>query len=264
MSSVERIAKLLNQAENAGTEAEADTFMQKAQTLATVHSIDLARARHATAEKERTTPVVRDIHIGTRGKRGLRTCADLFFGIADANDISCTIASDSTTVHAYGFAEDIDVAEALFGSLLTQMVTASESFKRSGQWRREVVERWECDDNGMWITVQHPLGWLTSRLNFQEAYAWRIRERLSAARDAEEQRQIEAEPASATALVLASKRQAVAEYFEPARACARGSYRGGTSGRVSELGWNAGYAAADDARLSAATAISGARVAINA
>ena len=56
---LERIAALLNQAENAGTEAEAAVFMEKAQALATLRGIDLARARSHTKGKESTTPIHR-------------------------------------------------------------------------------------------------------------------------------------------------------------------------------------------------------------
>ncbi len=42
---IERIAKLLNKAENAGTPQEAHIYFEKAQNLATAHSISLAKAR---------------------------------------------------------------------------------------------------------------------------------------------------------------------------------------------------------------------------
>lgn len=188
---LERIAKLLNQAENAATEAEAATFMEKAQELATVHSIDLARARHATKAKERTLPVSRTIHIGDAGTRGLRTLTDLYLGIAAANDIRCTIAHNATRVYAVGFAEDIDISEALFASLLVQQANSLEVFKKAGEWKNETVyhEPKSYWDDGVW----KPQTWLTARLNFQDAYASRIRRRLHEAKWAEEERQRKAD-----------------------------------------------------------------------
>lgn len=187
---LDRIAKLLNQAENAGTSAEAETFMAKAQELATVHSIDLARARHATKAKERTTPIQRDVTIGIQGSRGLRTLVDLYLGIASANDITCTIAGNATRVYAVGFAEDLDIAEALFASLQVQQAKALDAFKASGEWRNDlayVEGRWTRDD---WIPGQYkPVTWLTARLNFQDAFASRIRTRLIQAKITEEARQ---------------------------------------------------------------------------
>ncbi len=187
---LDRIAKLLNQAENAGTSAEAETFMAKAQELATVHSIDLARARHATKAKERTTPIQRDVTIGIQGSRGLRTLVDLYLGIASANDITCTIAGNATRVYAVGFAEDLDIAEALFASLQVQQAKALDAFKASGEWRNDlayVEGRWTRDD---WIPGQYkPVTWLTARLNFQDAFASRIRTRLIQTKITEEVRQ---------------------------------------------------------------------------
>ena len=189
---LERIAKLLNQAENAGTEAEADVFMAKAQELATIHSIDLARARHATIAKERTLPVQRTIHIGERGTKGLRTLTDLYLGIAAANDIRCTIAHDATRVYAVGFAEDIDVSEALFASLQVQQSKALDEFKRRGDWKSEKVYIEPRYNRWGEVTNQYgykPQTWLTARLNFQDAFASRIRSRLHTAKWAEEDRQ---------------------------------------------------------------------------
>lgn len=192
---LERIAKLLNQAENAGTSEEAAVFMAKAQTLATTYSVDLAKARHITKNKEKTVPVQRTIHIGEARTRGLRTLVDLYLGIAAANDIKVTIAHNATRVYAVGFAEDLDIAEALYASLLTQQAKAAEDFKRNGDWKGEKVwhEGKSWWDSGEW----KPQTWLTARLNFQDAFASRIRTRLHDAKWAEEQRIKDAEAEAA-------------------------------------------------------------------
>ena len=44
-----------------------------------------------------------------------------------ANDVQCDITATSTVIYAYGFADDIDVCEALYSSLLVQMVRASDA-----------------------------------------------------------------------------------------------------------------------------------------
>lgn len=195
---LDRIAKLLNQAENAGTPEEADIFMAKAQELATLYSVDLAKARHATKDKEKTVPEQRTIHIGERGGRGLRTLVDLYLGIAAANDITCTIAHNATRVYAVGFKEDLDISEAVYASLVTQQAKAADEFKRGGEWRRETVyvrDRWGYGE-------YKPQSWLTARLNFQDAYASRIRYRLWEAKDAEEQRIKDAEAEKARRIHL--------------------------------------------------------------
>jgi hypothetical protein len=183
---LERIAKLLNQAENAGTEAEAAVFMSKAQTLATTYSVDLAKARHITKNKQKTVPQQRQVHIGSAGSRGLRTLVDLYLGIAGANDIQCTIAHNATYVNAVGFAEDLDVAEALYASLLTQQAKTADDFKRNGDWRDEKI--W-VESRDYWRSGEYkPQTWLTARLNFQDAFASRIRSRLAEAKREELER----------------------------------------------------------------------------
>ncbi len=260
---LERIAKLLNQAENAANEAEAAAFMEKAQQLATTYSVDLAKARHVTKSKERTLPEQRTVVIGERGTKGLRTLVDLYLGIAAANDITCTIASTATRVYAVGFAEDLDVAEALYASLVTQMAKAAEDFKRNGDWKKEMVY------TNSWPYREKPQSWLTARLNFQEAFATRIRQRLYGAKVEAETAIIKAEAAAVdgapgASLVLVEKEDAVREAAAPMLARARGSYRGGTSGAQSRSGRIAGRSAADKARLSGSTPIGGARGAISA
>ena len=104
-----RIAALLRQAEGTDNQHEADAFMAAAQRLATATSIDLAVARaHSDKRTQTQAPVQRTITIGNAGTRGLRTYVQLFTVIALANDVKCDVASNSTFVYAYGFAEDID------------------------------------------------------------------------------------------------------------------------------------------------------------
>ena len=123
-----RIAALLRQAEGTDNAHEADAFMTAAQRLATAASIDLAVARsHAANRSAAQAPTQRTITIGSAGTRGLRTYVQLFVMIAAANDVRCDVASNSTFVYAYGFAEDIDATHALYASLVVQMVRASDS-----------------------------------------------------------------------------------------------------------------------------------------
>ena len=129
-----RIAALLRQAEGTDNTHEADAFMTAAQRLATAASIDLAVARsHAANRSAAQAPTQRTITIGSAGTRGLRTYVQLFVVIATANDVRCDIASNSTFVYAYGFAEDIDASHALYASLVVQMVRASDSLPLLGR-----------------------------------------------------------------------------------------------------------------------------------
>lgn len=289
---LDKIAKILNQAENAGTEEEAAVFTEKAQELATLYGVDLAKARFATKSKEKTTPIQKTVHIG-RGIKGLKTLADLFYAVARANDVKCLFAPNGSRVYAYGFAEDIDVSEAIYASLLTQQAKALEAFKRSGEWMDEKV--WiegygqYVDEDGRpttrrenpwaeWEWVEgkwKPQTWRTARLSFQEAYARRIGLRLREAKESQEESMVKEEVNDttlafgaledtdcSTALAVIEKKRAVSEFFDPHQKRARGTYEGGHSGASSNSGRTAGRAAADKARLCPATSIGGVKGAI--
>jgi hypothetical protein len=238
-----RIAALLRQAEGTINEHEADAFMQAAQRLASAHSIDLAVARSHTSEKERrTAPVMQRIEIGQPGAKGLRTYASLFMAIGRANDLTFDVAHNSTYVIAFGFANDIEATKALYSSLAVQMVRASDTFIKSGEYRQETIWR-RVTRRDEWGTHQ---GWAnkpahasTARINFQLAYGARIGRRLTDAREQAEQQAIAAEQAgkgdtahrpdaaapTGTELVLREKAIEVRD-FHKANSTARGTWRG--------------------------------------
>ena len=204
--SLERIAGLQNQAENAGTEAEAAVFMEKAQQLATLRGIDLAKARSLTKSKEKTTPIQKTVTIGERGKRGLSTFTNLFIEIARAQDIKINISHNHTRVYCYGFSEDIEAAEILYASLVVQMVDASEKYLATGEYKNETVYKqvykkyddpYYYDTKGYMAWENAPLGKQGARINFQEAYGDRIGSRLSSAKWEAEKEIIEREKALA-------------------------------------------------------------------
>ena len=201
-----RIAALLRQAEGTDNVHEAEAFMAAAQRLATATSVDLAVARsHSDQRTKAQTPVQRTITIGDAGTRGLRTYVQLFVVIAAANDVKCDVASNSTFVHAYGFAEDIDASHALYASLVTQMVKASQAYIESGAHR--------------------PTPTITARLNFQLAFAARIGVRLTEAREEALAAATEAEDSRpGTAIALRDKDLELKDFYRQASQ-ARGTWR---------------------------------------
>ncbi|SKT26713.1 DUF2786 domain-containing protein [Mycobacteroides abscessus] len=136
---IARIAALLNKADNTDNEHEADAFLKAAQRIATLESIDLAKARAHTRSKESTTPEQREIVIGERRQRGLTTLIELFLEIAAANDVRVAVAHNNTRVYAHGYRDDIDVVQALYVRLLPQMAAASRAFLARGDYQREEV-----------------------------------------------------------------------------------------------------------------------------
>jgi len=239
-----RIAALLRQAEGTDNTHEADAFMAAAQRLATATSIDLAVARaHSDQRTKAQSPVQRTITIGDAGARGLRTYVQLFTVIALANDVKCDVASNSTFVYAYGFAEDIDASHTLYAGLLTQMVRASQGYISSGAHR--------------------PTPTITARLNFQLAFGARVGQRLQLARE-EAQREATNGRNSrpGTAIALRNKDIELKNFYR-ATSLARGTWRAtsATAG-YSSPARRAGDRAGRRARLGNNAEIAGARSAL--
>jgi hypothetical protein len=241
---LERIAALLRQAENTDNPHEAEAFMSAAQRLATTTSIDLAVARaHSATRTAAQAPVQRTVSIGEAGTKGLRTYVQLFVVIAHANDVKCDIASNSTFVFAYGFAEDIDATHALYASLVVQMVKASDAYIATGAHR--------------------PTPTITARLNFHLAFGARVGQRLADARE-EAKKEIAKDRAKqpGTAIALRNKDIELKDFYRHASK-ARGSWRAtsATAG-YSSSARRAGDRAGQRARLGPSTELSGARTAL--
>lgn len=239
-----RIAALLRQAEGTDNVHEAEAFMAAAQRLATATSIDLAVARaHPAKRTPAQTPIQRTITIGAAGSKGLRTYVQLFVVIAAANDVRCDIASNSTFVYAYGFAEDIDASHALYASLVVQMVRASDAYIASGAHR--------------------PTPTITARLNFHLAFGTRIGQRLAEAR---EQTRREATKdrgrPPGTAIALRDKEIELHDYYRNTSK-ARGTWQASraSAGYSPAARW-AGDRAGRRARLGNSTELSAARTAL--
>jgi hypothetical protein len=266
-----RIAALLRKAEGTDNEHEADAYLQAAQRLATLASVDLAMARaHTHRQERRAVPTQRSIVIGESGKRGLRTYVQLFLAIGRANNLTCDIARDSSRVYAFGFDTDIDMVEALYASLVVQMVRASDAYIKSGDYARELVTkrvpvvrsgRYQPD----YELVDRPVHATTARINFQQAFAVRIGERLTAARQEAEQQVVAQTPLQdrpGVALVLRNKEMELVDHYK-SNSTARGSWGGNraTAG-YSERSRQAGDRAGRLARLSAERSIGGRRAGI--
>ncbi|BBZ49997.1 DUF2786 domain-containing protein [Mycobacterium heidelbergense] len=239
-----RIGALLRQAEGTDNPHEADAFLSAAQRLATAASIDLAVARsHAASRSPTQAPSQRTVTIGTAGSRGLRTYVQLFVLIAAANDVRCDVASNSTFLYAYGFAEDIDATHALYASLVVQMVRASDAYLASGAHR--------------------PTPTITARLNFQLAFGARVGQRLAEAREqaTREATKDRGRPPG-TAIALRDKEIELRDYYRGASR-ARGTWRAtsATAG-YSSAARRAGDRAGRRARLQNSPELPGARDAL--
>jgi len=269
-----RIAALLRKAEGTDNEHEADAYLQAAQRLATLASVDLAVARAHTQRRERRpVPTQRAVVIGESGKRGLRTYVELFLAIGRANNLTCDIARDSTRVHAFGFDTDIDMAETLYASLVVQMVRASDLYIKSGDYALEkVIKRVVVTTPGRfggwrqeYQYVEKPVHATTARINFQQAFARRIGTRLAQARKQTEEQLIADQPAEegrGMALVLRNREVELADHYK-SNSTARGTWSGSRAvAGFSERSRQAGDRAGRRARLSPEKSIGGRRGAL--
>jgi hypothetical protein len=269
-----KIAGLLRKAETTDNEHEADAYLQAAQRLATLSSVDLAMARaHTSAKEKRAVPTQRGITIGEQGKRGLRTFVQLFLEIGRPNNVTCDIARDSTRVFAYGFDTDIDSTEALYSSLVVQMVRASDEYIKSKRYAQETIGRWvRVEREGGWPGrrtaseewQERPIHASTARVNFQQAFALRIGARLKEATEQAKEQAVRTDPSGGTGveIVLRAKEVELRDHYR-ATSTARGHWRGTSANSgYSELASRAGDRAGRTARLGGERAIGGSRPAI--
>ena len=170
---LDRVSKLLNQAENAGTPEEAATFMAKAQELAAINAIELSVARAHQAKKEKAQePEERRIQVNPYTRKINRAhFIKLAMHIADVNDISYLIGGRDYTLNCVGFPEDLDVLEAMYTHLAVYMVAECDAALKAGANRQVQLapkQKWEeippdeqqwgewCDnDGGYWYNI-HP------------------------------------------------------------------------------------------------------------
>ncbi|WP_194793098.1 DUF7168 domain-containing protein [Raineyella fluvialis] len=178
----ERIAAILRQAEATTHRAEAETFMSRAQELATRHAIDLALLQahdlaSGGAAEAAELPEETAVVIGRPGQRWLRLYCTLFMAVARANDVEFLLARDSTRMYAHGMPSDIAMTVALYESLRAQMVASAARWMATGAWKHETTDRWD----GRRVEEQ-PVHWSTAKTSFYEGFIVSIGERLAESR----------------------------------------------------------------------------------
>lgn len=228
---LDRVRALLAKAEATGYPEEAEAYTAKAQELMARHSIDYALL--SAGSDTRDEPIGRRVGIDNPYEAPKVLLLD---AVAGANRCRTVWASAFGFVTVLGFPADVDAVDLLFTSLLVQATTA---MTRAGS-RRDAYGR---------STTR------SFRQSFLTAYAQRIGERLTAStRAATEQagRDLAGRPGADRLLpVLASREEkvgAMADELFPDLV--------DRSVAVSNRdGWASGRAAADRARLTAASEV---------
>ena len=217
---VDKVGKLLAQAEGTDNEHEAAAFVERAQQLATAHAVDLELARSRQAARRGVgEPLVQErLDVGARGKRGNRHRVLLYSVVARTNDVLVNVAHDSTYVLGFGHRADLEVVERLWASLAVQMTAAAQRRLDAGEHRRAGVAA------------------QTWRLSFYDGWVAAVAARLQAARERAVAQSVEpadsaAPSGTSAALVLRAKAERVQDFYASTSE-ARGAWRGPWSGRT--------------------------------
>lgn len=191
-----KIANLLRHAEKAATPEESAAYQSKAQALATRYSIDQQVALAAKISSERRPELIQEgIQIGPRNKRGLHPYYDLLSAIAHENNVRMTLLSDASYAWMHGYDNDVETTKALYTSLLTQMISESDAYIRSGQYKTETTYRpvrvkttdWYSDPTYDTEYRLAPVHGKTARRSFLQAFTAKVSARLREARRQAEQ-----------------------------------------------------------------------------
>ena len=148
---MDKLSKLLNQAENAATQAEADAFFERAQEWASLHAITLEQARaHTAASQRREEPTHEQVVIGAPRQHVNGHLCMLASAIGQANGLRTNLASNNTFVLWFGLPSDIEKATMLLhahqyadGALRRQVHARPPVGGRAGLGDRSGVDRAE-------------------------------------------------------------------------------------------------------------------------
>ena len=248
---VDRVGKLLAQAEGTDNEHEAAAFIERAQQIATAYAVDLELAR--TRQRDRRAvggePLEQArLQMGSRGQRGNRHRVLLYVAAAHANDVVVNVATDSTWVLGFGHRSDLAVVEQLWASLALQMAAAAQRRLDAGEHRSENVAgtTWRLyyyDGYVQQISVrlqaarERAVAQVTARLEAERAAKRAADQASDHASDHASAASGAADPAVSAEVVLLGKAKRVRDFHDQ-HSTARGSWRGPASGRT-RTSWSA-------------------------
>ena len=229
----DKVNKLLIHADKAGTDEERRTYLEKAESMATEHSINLALVRKRQADKEndgnRDRPMTGKLYsfLALPNVTYRNLAVELGTEIAHAHGARCTIRGKSLYMTFYGFPEDVHITELVITRVTPMMFEESDRYIKSPQHKM----------SGAHAT--------SARITFCKSFASEIGRRLQEAVARVTGERIAAEAATyvdgestvtGTELALQGKELEVANYVahEFRRMGVRGSWSGSKSQWSSE------------------------------
>jgi hypothetical protein len=253
----ERIAKLLNQAENpAATEAEAQAFMEKAAKLMVEYAIDeqmIAAARGLTIDE-----LVQDEFTYTgiyrNGHQQLGATVAAHFRLKCVNGHDVGQRPIRKPLFVVGFKSDVERARLLDTSLQLQCVSAMR------HWAKTVDFSW-MDKGRAFRTKRDFVFGFAQGVAVKLARARREAEAEAKVNEAERTGATATEASASVSLVLVSRKERVDEYYDTVwggrTRHVRHNYASGARG-----GRDAGYAAGQNADTNTGHGLAGPRGAI--
>lgn len=226
---LDRLSKLIAQADRASTEEERQTYLEKAQEMSAAIGVELAVARAHHASKRREEPVDNfKVQVNDWSAKPIHRKAmmDLFLAIARAHDVRCLIGGLEYQAFCFGLPSDIELVEKLYGVLSLQMVREADAAIKRGDQKKGAYQ----------------IDGRVYRRHFYEGFIHRVSGRLHEARR-EEIRRLDAEARQAgvasadTGLVLRDKKKEIEDFYQEKISHMKlGRGYGGLSDENSKLG----------------------------
>jgi Protein of unknown function (DUF2786) len=247
---LDRLAKVLAQADGAATDGERDAFMEKAMALSAASGIELAVARAHQANKEkREEPEERAVTVNDYSRTRARDYfMKLFSAIVAANDCKLLIGYKSYRGFVLGFPSDIDVIEALYATLAVQMEADADAAIRRGE---NIVtgEKWDSAV-GDYVEVTEKLDGRIWRREFYDGFIARVTSRLWEAKRAARTKAGADDESSSTAVALRDKSREVDDFYDSKTSWRRmGTWEPSSTSGYSSEARRAGQAAGARASL---------------
>jgi hypothetical protein len=195
---LEKIAAILNKAENTDNPHEREAFQAAAEKMAARNAIDLEVARqHTTDKNAKQAPIAENIVLGEKGERLVKSRINLFVKIGLEHGLRIYVHGDGISIDAFGMPSDIEMVKMFYAVLVVQMTEAGNEFISSGEYRR----------------IDPKANAQVARSEFYDAFANKIGLRMREIRWREEREAARDYKDDNMSLVLASKKDEVNKGF---------------------------------------------------